>query len=350
MAQTPEQQPKDNLFVRVWKWVVGTWSGRIVGVALLLGVLISLYWLPVVGFGDYQGKPDFDRAKTLWDWFDLLLVPAILAGGGLLFSSAERKNERAIATRRTEQERERADERAKLDREFADKRVDEERKRSDDILRQALVQDYLDRMSELLLDRDKNLAASASENLVREVARARTLTVLRGLGQDGARKGYIVQFLYETRLIKVKESIVELKDANLQKADLSVVVLNRASLREANLNRAYLFWADLSGADLSGADLSGAYLSLVDLSDADLSRASLNETDLTGAILNGANLCEADLTGAIVTSEQLASACSLEGAIMPDGSKYAGVPPTAGIPVVSSPDVSTPDSQDNATT
>lgn len=48
--------------------------------------------------------------------------------------------------------------------------------------------------------------------------------------------------------------------------------------------------------------------------------------DLGGANLSEAILRQANLTGADVTEEQLAQAASLEGAIMPDGTTYAGKP------------------------
>ena len=60
--------------------------------------------------------------------------------------------------------------------------------------------------------------------------------------------------------------------------------------------------ANLSGADLRGADLEGA--------------------DLSGANLTQANLSFANLLNAVVTAEQLTTAKSLTGAIMPDGSKH----------------------------
>ncbi len=393
MAQTPGKRSKGDLFVRLFKWVRGHWQGIVIGIvlaALLVGLAIWLYWWPEFGFDQFQGNADFERQKTLWDWLDLLLVPAVLAGGGLLFSRAERKTEQKIAADRARQEREAADtraaldrelankraeedrisanERAALDRELADKRANAERERTDDALRQSLVQDYLDRTSDLLLD--KNLASSKEDDLVREVARARTLTVLRGLGEDGARKGSIVQFLYETGLLKGKEPVVELKGADLEKAWFGFVVLSEVNLSGANLRE-----ADLSGTDLRGANLSAAYLRRADLSGTDLSGADLCDADLREAYLirldrlnsdlsqvpfmlsdadlanlsdpllfevpltffrgnlSGADLTGADLRDANVTDKQLASVLWLEEAIMPDGSKYAGVPPTLGTPL-----------------
>lgn len=79
---------------------------------------------------------------------------------------------------------------------------------------------------------------------------------------------------------------------------------------------------NLSGANLSGADLAGAFLRETKLIDANLSGASLQGANLSGANLQGANLSDADLSNAKVTDEQLAKAKSLQGALMPDGSKH----------------------------
>lgn len=352
-----------------------------VGVVLLLALVLSLYWWPDSGFDAYQGGENFQRARTLWDWLGLLGVPLVLAVGGFAFSRAERKNEQEIAAKRARQEREEANKRADLDRELATNRAKEERERADDALRQALVQVYLDRMSELLVN--EGLTSSAPEDLVRKVARARTLTLFRALGEDGARKGYIVQFLYEMGLIKGEKPIIDLEEASLQKADLSFISLGGANLSRANLSRASaneakLIAADLMGANLTEADLSvagliranlteanltranltvaylsGADFSYAELRETDLSQASLDGAKLRGALLMGANLSEAnlteaDLSRARVTNEQLASALSLEGATMPDGSKYAGVPPTQDASW-SSPDATEQDSHDNST-
>jgi hypothetical protein len=339
----------------VWKWVTGTWTGRVAGVALPVALLISLYWWPDSGFDAYHVNENIQRAKTLWDWLALLGVPVVIAVGGYLFSRAERKNEKEIEAERARQERAVAEERAKLERELANKRADEDRNRSEDALRQALVQDYLDRMAELLLD--KGLATSAPEDPVRDVARARTLTVLRGLGEDGARKGYIVQFLYETGLIRGEPPIVELKGANLQHADLTGVNLAEVNLLEANfaaanfsravLSRAVLSRAVFTRANFSGANLSGAQLSQVSLDDANLSGAILRRTDIRASLLRGVALTGADLRNASVANEQLSLAASLDGATMPDGTKYAGVPPTAVTPSELSPDDSPQGTQPN---
>jgi uncharacterized protein YjbI with pentapeptide repeats len=333
--------------------------GFVLLIFLLLGFLTMLFdkygWS--TGFGDRTRKvePDeeYEHGKTLWDWLELLIVPAAIGLGALWFNSRSRKT----------------------DLEITNDRIYEER-----------LQSYLDRMTELLLE--KGLRASQSSDEVRVVAGARTLTTARTL--DSQRKGLLLRFLHESDLITAERQpesetvatrIIDLKDvdlseanlirANLEKADLRGVFLHKADLRRANLhkadlcgailiradlrgaflNEAKLERADLKGANLHGTDLNNAKLSLanleganlegVDLTWADLRAAPLNQANLNRATLYGANLSRAELKGANlkgadlrvadlseanlekakVTTEQLGEARSLEGAIMPNGER-----------------------------
>ena len=69
-------------------------------------------------------------------------------------------------------------------------------------------------------------------------------------------------------------------------------------LRGANLYRADLSHANLSGADLFGADLAHANLRGANLRGANLCRADLSGANLSGADLFGADLAHANLSGA----------------------------------------------------
>lgn len=193
--------------------------------------------------------------------------------------------------------------------------------------RQATLNGYLNDMSALVL-RD-NLTNSGPRAPVRAIAVARTATAVRGL--DGIRKGELVRYLWEARLITTLRPVVNLagvnlkeavfKDANLYQVDLSSLSLNNANLNGAALDGANLSASDLTGADLNGSDLiclshrssdhetracvnlSHAYLmdaTLINanLSGANLARANLFSADVAGATLNGANLAGANLTGA----------------------------------------------------
>jgi uncharacterized protein YjbI with pentapeptide repeats len=254
--------------------------------------------------------------KTLWDWLQLLsalAIPVVLAVAGFWFTALQGERQQAIEARRANVERDIEDQRAQ----------------------DTALQEYLNQMTELILE--KNLRDSKEESEVRTLARARTLTVLGRLGPDLKRS--VVQFLYESHLIRKGNLIIDLENADLIGADLRLDTLSEADLSDANLSEAYMRGANLSNANLAfatlafvtllEADLRGADLSSADLSEANLSYANLNEADLRGAKLSNATLLEADLRGANlsgakgVTKRQLeAEFVKLENTIMPDGSKH----------------------------
>lgn len=258
------------------------------------------------------------ETKTLWDWMELLIIPLVLAFGVFYLNRSERTIER-----------QRTEERVKEERKLAEDRANIERRIAIDSQQEAALQGYLDRMADLLL-REK-LGDSKSKNKeVRNVARVRTLTLLRGL--DKTRKGLVLHFLNEAALINKVNPIVSLEGADLQNADLHL----------AQLTDTFLFGANLQNADLSLAFLSNADLSFSKLQNANLQDASLDKAKLYNAHLNGANLIHADLSdadlsladlsdadlsdanleGVKVTELDLISAKSLKNAIMPDGTKH----------------------------
>jgi hypothetical protein len=92
--------------------------------------------------------------------------------------------------------------------------------------REIALQAYIDKMSELLLE--KGLGKSSPKDEVRTIARVRTITILFQL--DARRIGYVFTFLQEAGLMS----------------------------SEAGSNIVSLSGADLSRANLSGANLKGA--------------------------------------------------------------------------------------------
>lgn len=281
MVQDPEQQPSKprRTFITI-------------GILLVTSVLVWLFQ------GAYTADWTGFREKTLWDWLQLLIVPIVLSAGAYFFSRAEKRNEQRIA---------------------------------DDNQREAALQAYLDRMTELLLDR--GLRTSQPDDDVRMVARAQTLTVLQRLDPD--RKARVVRFLYEANLLWEKQPVIKLDGADLTKANLSGVILLRADLQKANLQAAnlqesYLLgtsllsadlrFANLMGANLEEAVLAGARLEGANLHKAWLERANLHGADFRGTKLTqthmwGANLGFANLTGVNLEGVTLESA-SLEGAFL----------------------------------
>jgi hypothetical protein len=112
----------------------------------------------------------------------------VLALGGYLFTRSENQRTQQIAERQRNVDREIAQQQAETDRGIAEQR------RQDDTL-----QAYLDQIGQLLLDKERPLRQWKKGDKGQTLARARTLTVLARL--DGDRKGSVLQFLYESKLI-----------------------------------------------------------------------------------------------------------------------------------------------------
>ncbi len=219
---------------------------------------VTIRWPEWTGFGN----------KTLWDLMQLLIVPAILAIGAYFFAALHAQTERKAASNN---------------------------------IQETALQTYLDKMTELLLK--ENLRESKENSEVRAVARARTLTMIRGL--DGDRKGALLRFLYEANLIYKNKKVIDLSEADLTLVNLGGVKLREVNLRGADLSKANLVLADLSNADLSGARLIKANLRGADLISADLQWANLREADLTLVNLDDAKLSEANLSTAILLEADL---------------------------------------------
>jgi uncharacterized protein YjbI with pentapeptide repeats len=286
----------------------------------LVWALIALASLVIITILGYF--LNWKWTELLWRWLELLIIPIVLGASAFWFNNQTRKSEQELARRERENDRQISEDRARNER----------------------LQQYLGTMQELILD--KGLKRSEKDAETRDVARARTLAVLRNL--DGNRKGQVARFLHEADLIRgfrrgqvigaiiylgeadlsytnlrdANLSGANLRDANLEGADLGSANLEGANLRDANLRGTDLGSANLSNANPSGADLSGA-----DLLNANLSYTNLLNASLSHALLDGANLTFANLSGANLssaegwTNEQLAQAVSLIEAILPDGTK-----------------------------
>ncbi len=211
---------------------------------------------------------EYQPGKTLWDWLQLLFIPGILTLGAVWFT-ARQSHDLQIAERQRGAERELA----------VDKYQEE------------ALETYLDKMSDLLLKEGLRESGEGSE--LRTIARVRTLTVLYKL--DPIRKRTVLKFLFESALIDNNKPIVDLSYADLKEADLQGATLYHCNLEYTNLSNANLEKADLTGTTLARANMHSA-------------------------LLREANLEKVNLSGAIVTAEQLATAKSLKGATMPDGS------------------------------
>lgn len=137
--------------------------------------------------------------------------------------------------------------------------LDEKRERELDLAIQKHLDDFRQEITALLLER--NLGESKRGDPVQTIARTRTLDVLGLEGLDGKRKGQIIKFLSESRLVNGSPPpIISLEGAELREADLHDLNLIGADLRRANLTRANLAGADLTNANLAGAAVRGVKL------------------------------------------------------------------------------------------
>lgn len=130
-------------------------------VALIVVVVLVLSLIDIGYSADWTGF----SGQTLWDWLELLIVPAILATGGYLFTRTENRNSQKVAEQRSQDE---------------------------------ALQWYLDQISQLITD--YRLRSSISSDDASASARAVTLTVLDKL--DGNRKARVLRFLHDSGLIK----------------------------------------------------------------------------------------------------------------------------------------------------
>jgi hypothetical protein len=182
------------------------------------------------------------------------------------------------------------------------------------------LQNYFQEMGKLLNEHD--LLNSPNNAPVRAMAQGGTWAVIQMV--DTHYKYFLLQFLYQARLVNGEDSVISLRGVhlwgiNLVGDDLSYINLRGTDLtispwtrRPSMLVRSTLRQAILQDVDFDNADLTYA----------DLRGANLIGANLIGANLMGVNLSDANLTGAHVTEAQLATCRSLQDATMPNGQKY----------------------------
>lgn len=280
--------------------------GLVIGISLVV-IYLAGAWLYSQGWTGFQATGTAP-AKTLWDWLDLLIVPIVLGVGAYLFN-------RRAALRDTERE---------------EAVKEHERAREEAAHQEEILQDYLDDMSQLLMekklkealkkrnsiptsrsDEESKTGTQVEEELpVVDVARARTISTLRRL-KNPQRRNELLDFLGDAGLYKGETSLlrgakvdgINLEQTNLREIDLSGAHLAEANLSGADLRKANLVGADLGdsrleGADLGEANLEGAYLRRANLEQAHLEKVNLREGYLRGANLKSSTLRNANLMGA----------------------------------------------------
>lgn len=211
----------------LWERIRDFWGrNRLPILVVFIAVAILLVATALVISGHLQTG---FSGKTLWNWIEVLAVPlgaALIIG--LLTSTAHRTGQR----------------------------VETERELSIERARESALREYLDRISGLILE--WRLRECDTDAPVRALAQAWTAGAFTVL--DPRRKGVIVRFLHDSKLITTGEAIISLALADLTRSDLSGANLTRVDLTSTNLRFADLYDADLSGADLYRSVVGGKQL------------------------------------------------------------------------------------------
>src|SRR5258708_5537927 len=129
--------------------------------------------------------------RTLWEYLELLAVlaiPVIIAASTLWFTNAQNRAAAAATAAQSQAAAAASEKQHQTDLSIAQ-----------DQQQETALQTYLDRMSDLLLT--EHLAISQPNDEVRQVARARTLTILPQL--NDTRKKEVLQFLFEASLLQI---------------------------------------------------------------------------------------------------------------------------------------------------
>lgn len=196
--------------------------------------------------------------QTFLEWADAIGVPIIVVViAGIFVIAAQKSGDRAQTERENQLYR----------------------------AREATLRAYLDRVSDLVLE--KGLANSDVDSPERAIALARTHNALTIL--DGPRKGLLIKFLKDSQLIRNGQTVI--------------------SLRLADLTNSNLGGIDLRGCDFSGANLRDAYLY-----DSDFRGSNLENCVLTNADLRFGNF-----EGCVLTNRQISQCAELVGATLPNG-------------------------------
>ena len=97
----------------------------IAGLVIVVGLIILAAYLHFAKGFVWAAGTGLDQ-KTLWDWLELLIVPAMLALGGFLLNSIQHDRDQ--------------------------KRAETDRAIAEDRQRETALQNYLDKMTDLLLE------------------------------------------------------------------------------------------------------------------------------------------------------------------------------------------------------
>jgi len=207
------------------------------------------------------------KNKTLWEWMGLLFVPLALLLGGYLLNQSQIKQQNYIEETRIARQNQ-----------LESRRIAEQRAIEDERNYINILNNYRRSITDLMINAGLN--DSGYHPVAVQAATALTASTAPQL--DGGRKGQMILFLYNARLINKDNPRIYLADIDLSGANLANTRLKGINLPKSNLTKANFNHADLTDANLSSAILIGA----------ELKHSLLSNTDFTAANLEGTLLSE----------------------------------------------------------
>lgn len=159
------------------------------------------------------------KDKKLWDWVELLIVPALLTFLSFFITSNVNKRQQEIENQRYQQ---------------------------------SVMREYLKDMTELSAQISSPNKSIKNAGTLRPVASARTLTALNELDKEGRRQ--LMEFLSNAGLLQQ----IHLRRANLEGTDLSFLWLKDADMQNSNLKNTKFYKANIGGANLKYAAMNDA--------------------------------------------------------------------------------------------
>lgn len=252
----------------ILQWLLTMVVGGVIGLAIG-ATMAFIYKFEWSGFKD----------KNLWDWMQLLILPLLVAAGGLLLDRQIDQREEDRAKIRSDQET------LKL---YYDQMKTYTERINPLLLRLSQIKD-IEKGKKF---QDKELD-DIEESLIKvkpdlETIKSLTLTVLDEL--DSEHKSQIIRYLYNIGVIRLE---IPRKITNSNDKSCS-----RTS-RQGQDNYLYESAIQLDGVDLSGIDFINKKIKFVNFCGVSLKRAKFINSDLSYANINQADLSEANLDGAI---------------------------------------------------
>jgi hypothetical protein len=227
-----------------------------VGILLVLVIAIAL-----VAIGAYSRGWEWTgfQGKTLWNWMQLLLVPIILALGGLFFTQMERLNS-ARAQELTQQQIGQTQERLNIDAEQA--RLNQELDRYGQATQRFMqaIDRFGSDILEVRMGGIYSLERTAREdpNYHWPIMEVLSTYVQKHAPRKPAEESGEEHPPYPD--IQAILTVIGRRSLYHRDVEYGIIDLSNTDLRKAYLWNAYLQEAHLQGADLRGANLEGADL------------------------------------------------------------------------------------------